>query len=211
MLKWLTTLFLSLLALLPFPKTQVAPPPISPAVPVTTSKYFYPVSNYEQRITAKTFGQLVTAQDAKKFPCGAPFTGYHTGDDLEIFPTELSTDVPVYSIADGKIISVSHISGYGGLIVISYTLGSQPVTAYYGHINLASSLVKPNEEVKAGAKLAILGNACSSQTDFERKHLHFALHRGTQIDYRGYVSSQVDLSGWLDPNMELKNLMAAQR
>jgi murein DD-endopeptidase MepM/ murein hydrolase activator NlpD len=204
MLKWLTSLVLSFLALLPLPKTQVAPPSNSPAVPVTSSKYFYPVSDYDQRITAKNFGQFVTAEDAKKFPCGAPFTGYHTGDDLEIFPVELNTDVPVYSIADGKIISVSHINGYGGLIVISYTLGSQPVTVYYGHISLQSAAVRANQEVKAGEKLAILGNACSAQTDYERKHLHFAIHKGTATNYRGYVVSAGELVEWLNPSDVIK-------
>lgn len=199
MVKWLTSLILSYLALLPLPKTQVAPPSTNPTVPPVSTKYFYPISNYDQRITAKTFGQLITPEDAKKLPCGALFSGFHTGDDLETTPEEANQDIPVYSIADGKVLSVSHISGYGGMIVASYILGPQQVTAYYGHIDLASATIKPNEDVRAGEKLAILGKACSAETDFERKHLHFALHKGTGVDYRGYVSSASELSDWLDP------------
>lgn len=209
MLKWLYSLILSLLALFSGPKNVTLPPTVSSPTPSPTvsAKYSYPISNFDQRITAKSFGQYITAADSRKFPCGAPFVGYHTGDDLETIPDEANTAVPVYSIADGRIISVGQVAGYGGLIVASYTLGTEPVTAYYGHINLTKAMVKANESVRVGQQLAVLGQGCSTQTDGERKHLHFALHKGTAIDYRGYVSSKEELSAWLDPAAELRSLV----
>ena len=138
--------------------------------------------------------------------CGADFTGYHIGDDLEILPRELNIDVPVYSIADGVVREAQHVNGYGGLIVIEYNLSGQVVTAYYGHINLASTQVKAGDHVKAGQKIANLGAACSSQADGERKQLHFAIHQGTGIDVRGYVAAQSELRAWLNPSDILQQL-----
>ncbi len=173
-----------------------------------TSQFYYPISNYSQRKTLKWFGKDVTAADTKAEMCGANFTGYHVGDDLEILPGELNADVPVYSIADGVVREAQYVSGYGGLIVIQSEINNQTVTAYYGHINLASLQVKVGDKITAGQRLANLGAACSSQTDGERKHLHFAIHKSSAIDARGYVQNQAELSAWLDPSQFLVQLQA---
>ncbi|MCL4397746.1 M23 family metallopeptidase [Patescibacteria group bacterium] len=176
--------------------TQVTQPP---ATHSATSKYFYPISKFDQRISVKSFGQYVTPADAQKLPCGAPFTGYHTGDDLEVFPNELEIPVPVYAISDGKIVYAGTVSGYGGVVIERTNIDSQEVTALYGHININSLSVNKGSAVSAGQKLAVLGNACSSQTDYERKHLHFAIHKGAGINFRGYVNSPAELSAWFNP------------
>lgn len=189
------------------PTVQSTPPPI--ATNIVIAHYYYPISNYASRKTLKWYGKKVTATDNKAEMCGANFTGYHTGDDLEILSGELNIDVPVYSIAAGVVRQVSAVSGYGGLIVIEYNLNNQIVTAYFGHINLASAQVKVGDQVKAGQKLANLGAACTAQTDGERKHLHFAIRQGTAIDVRGYVQTQSELSAWLDPTLLLGKLSPA--
>lgn len=180
-------------------------PPVIPVTPAPTN-FAYPISNYQNRLTLRHFGQLLTAKDQGTVSCGAAFTGYHTGDDLETTAAEANLTIPVYSILNGKILEVSHVQGYGGLIVASYTINNQPVTAYYGHISLESALVKPGDLVSLGEKIADLGSACSNQTDGERKHLHFAIHQGKTIDVRGYVPTSGELSSWLPPAATLSLL-----
>jgi len=51
-----------------------------------------------------------------------------------------------------------------------------------------------------------LGKGYSDETDGERKHLHFAIHKGTKIDVRGYVQTKGELQDWLNPLPLLDNL-----
>src|SRR3989344_9154484 len=53
-----------------------------------------PIANYFPRRTFKVFGQLVQNR----------FSGYHTGDYLEVTPEELSLAVPVFILADGRLV-----------------------------------------------------------------------------------------------------------
>ena len=161
------------------------------------------MTRYASRITNRWYGKKIVPSDNQGLPCGAPFSGYHVGDDLEVDQTELNADVPVYSIADGQVRQVSTVGGYGGLIVMQYTLNNQTVTAYYGHVNIARASVKAGDSVRAGEQLAVLGNACSTQTSGERKHLHFAIHKGSAIDVRGYAPTPDQLAAWLNPKETL--------
>ncbi len=198
-------------AVLTVTRRNPAPKTVKNAVGSTDTapaNYYFPISFYTSRRLLRTFGTYVTSQDVQTVPCGAPFTGYHTGDDLEVTSDEISRPVSVYSIAAGRVLKVGSVSGYGGLLIIAYNLNNQPVTAYFGHINLATVAVTVGETVKPGEKLAELGAACSAQTGGERKHLHFALHKGPKIDERGYVSNRMELSNWLNPLEALKNLGA---
>jgi murein DD-endopeptidase MepM/ murein hydrolase activator NlpD len=174
-------------------------PPAKTPVPASTATFVYPITGYRARLQFRDFGKLVTPAQAKQLPCGFPFSGYHTGDDLEITPEEQNQEIPVYAVTSGQIISAGNVSGYGGLIVMRWP----GYTAYYGHISLPSLGVSGGQEVTAGQKLAVLGNACSAQTDFERKHLHFAIHKGDTIDVRGYVQDTSELNAWENPNLFL--------
>lgn len=171
-------------------------------------KYYYPISNYNQRIKIHQYGTLVKSGDEKKLVCGRAFSGYHTGDDLEVFTSEANTAISINSIAAGTVKEVAWVNGYGGLVVIEHDLSGQIVTAYYGHLNINSVTVKPNAQVSAGQIIGRLGQGCSYETDYERKHLHFDIHKGTTIDVRGYVPTLSELVQWLDPKKELANLGA---
>lgn len=186
-----------------------SPQPTSTPTPVT-SGVFYPITNYVSRMTNRWYGKKITAADSKGLPCGAPFTGYHDGDDLETTPAEAAIDVPVYAIADGTVREAQHVNGYGGLIVIQHKLGNQTVTAYYGHISLAKTTMKASQTVKAGQQISVLGQGCSAETDNERKHLHFALHKGTAIDVRGYAPTLAELTAWINPKDTLAYLHAQE-
>jgi len=184
--------------------------PVTPQTetPVVATLY-YPMSGFDARISVREFGKLVKATDVVS-PCGAPFSGYHDADDLEVTPAEVNVDVPVYAVADGVVKQVSAVSGYGGLLVLGVTLKDQSYTVYYGHINLGSATLVAGSSVKAGQKLASLGAQCSTQTSGERKHLHFAMHKGATVDVRGYVPTFGELAAWIDPKAYLADNLATE-
>lgn len=173
--------------------------PITSSTPETATTVYYPMTRYTERITNRWYDKQITAADRDPLPCGYPFTGYHTGDDLEVFPEELTTKTPVYAIAAGTVQSVGTLNGYGGLIVITHVIDGQTVTAYYGHINTSNTTIKEGDKVTAGQRITDLGDNCSTQTDGERKHLHFAIHNGSAIDVRGYADSQQEIAAWINP------------
>lgn len=168
------------------------------------------MTNYAQRITNRWYGKQITAADSEPLACGDPFTGYHTGDDLEVESSELSTPTPVFSIAAGTVRQVDTVSGYGGLIVIEHQLSGETVTAYYGHIDVTNASLEEGDQVKAGQHIANLGANCSGQTSNERKHLHFAIRKGTELDVRGYVMAESELNAWLNPKQTLLNAQASK-
>jgi murein DD-endopeptidase MepM/ murein hydrolase activator NlpD len=156
-----------------------------------------PLSRAVERVTKKPFGIYITPKTSPVQP--EKFQGYHTGTDFEIFPEELNINVPVHAVCNGKLVLKEYASGYGGVAVESCELGSQPITVIYGHLNLASINVKSGENIKVGDVLGNLGTAYSAQTDGERKHLHLGFHKGSSISILGYVSSQSQLSDWINP------------
>jgi len=156
-----------------------------------------PLDRAGERVTKKPFGIFITPQNSPVQP--ERFSGYHTGTDFEIFPEELEADVPVKAVCGGKLLSVRTAGGYGGIAVQNCELDNEPISVLYGHLNIASVKFKVGEEIKAGDTLASLGTAYSAQTGGERKHLHLGIHKGSAIDTRGYVSSESELSAWLDP------------
>ena len=73
------------------------------------------------------------------------------------------------------------------------------MTVLYGHLDLDSITVGVGDELAQGQVIGNLGQGYSSQTDGERKHLHLSVHKGTGIEYKGYVSTEGALSSWIDP------------
>ncbi len=162
-----------------------------------TSSVVYPMDNFVGRVTKKTFGQYITPTNSPIQP--ERFTGYHTAVDAETTAAEQGTDVPVYAIADGLIRSARTASGYGGVMLVEYTVNHETVTAVYGHIRLASVRKPAGASVRQAEQLAVLGSGGTAETDSERMHLHFGLLKGKSTDIRGYVSHESDLSAWYDP------------
>jgi len=156
-----------------------------------------PLTRAAERVTKKPFGIYITPKTSPVQP--ERFQGYHTGTDFEIFPEELNVDVSVQAVCDGKLVLKEYASGYGGVAAQSCELNSQPITVIYGHLNLVSINAKVGDNLSAGDFLGNLGKAYSTQTDGERKHLHLGFHKGIAINILGYVSSQNQLSDWLDP------------
>jgi murein DD-endopeptidase MepM/ murein hydrolase activator NlpD len=162
-----------------------------------TNNFQPPLDRASERVTKKPFGIYITPKTSPVQP--EKFQGYHTGTDFEIFPEELNIDVPVHAVCNGKIILKEYASGYGGVAIESCELDSQPITVVYGHLNLASINLKAGDSISAGDLIGNLGNAYSTQTDGERKHLHLGFHKGSATNILGYVNLQSQLSDWIDP------------
>ncbi|MCX6762373.1 MAG: M23 family metallopeptidase [Candidatus Moranbacteria bacterium] len=174
-------------------------PPDNPSTAATQNSNGFqaPLGRASERVTKKPFGIYITPKTSPVQP--EKFQGYHTGTDFEIFPEELNVDISINAICNGKVAVKRFASGYGGILVQNCTLNNQPVTVIYGHLKLASISKNTGDTLNTGDEIGILGKAYSSETDGERKHLHLGIHKGSAISILGYVSSQSQLSGWIDP------------
>lgn len=91
----------------------------------------------------------------------------------------------MYALCSGPLLEKITASGYGGVAVQEYELNNQPVTVVYGHVKLSSISIKSGQQLKAGDKLAVLGEGFSAETGGERKHLHIGIHKGAGRRWRG--------------------------
>ncbi len=158
----------------------------------------WPLSSGAERQRLITYG-LSISPETSPLPKPERWVGYHTALDLEINPGEEEIDLPVTAACDGEILLAGPVGGYGHVIIQSCTIHKEPVTVLYGHLAGASFNVKKGDPVAAGQTLANLGQAYSSDNGNVRKHLHFALHQGSDIVYRGYVPTQQELQSYIDP------------
>lgn len=184
------------------PSPAVATP--APVSPAPAAEWQSPLGDPASRVTKIKFGMYVTPQNAPISP--EHFTGYHTGWDFETTAAEANSDVTVTAFCAGTLKVKEWASGYGGVAVESCTLQGQAVTIIYGHLNIDSVATKVGANLAIGDKIGLLGAGQTHQTDGERKHLHFDIHKGTAINIQGYVSKQSDLSGWIDPATYLGKL-----
>lgn len=154
-----------------------------------------PLFNASKRITKKPFGIKISPADSPVSP--ERFSGYHTGVDYETFDDEKEKDVPVFAICGGKLLQKKQVGGYGGVLVQECLLGDQLLMVVYGHIALSSVIRTVGDYVDPGEQIASLGAGFSPDTDNERKHLHLGIHKGSQVDLRGYVESKDELDEWI--------------
>lgn len=161
---------------------------------------FYPIDRYSERKTKKSYGQYIRDR----------FRGYHTGDDLEVFEDEYEKEIAVHAIMDGTVVYKNWVSGYGGVIILEHVYQDEVLQSLYGHIDLSQTTIRRNESIKAGTLLTYLGNHESVETDQERKHLHFAISKGSDLHIPGYVDSENRLTDWIDPTAFLEERLASQ-
>jgi murein DD-endopeptidase MepM/ murein hydrolase activator NlpD len=148
-------------------------------------------------MTKKVFGTFITPESSPVQP--ERFRGYHAGIDLEMLPGESAHDVAVVAACDGAVIRRQRVGGYGGVVVQQCSVDGEVVTVLYGHLSLASVRVGIGEELQSGDAIGTLGEGYGVETDGERPHLHFAVHRGSKVDWRGYAQREDELQGWMDP------------
>jgi len=161
---------------------------------VLVAKYAEPVAEFKSRITKKPFGIYIDPATSPVQP--ERFGGYHNAVDVEY--EDVVEDILIYAIAEGVIVYSDIVSGYGGVFMIEFDIGGAKHTALYGHIR-PLSLPAVGDKYTKGQQIAVLGTGYSSETDGERRHLHFAILSDDRIDVRGYVQSEGELAGWIDP------------
>lgn len=166
---------------------------------INTNNLSLPIEDFESRITKKPFGLYITPQTSPVQP--EKFTGYHTGVDVEYGDEQ--NDVPVKAITEGEVVRSGWVSGYGGMTAIRHNIDNRDYIVVYGHLSPDNLLAEGNQVLR-GETIGILGEAYSHQTDGERKHLHLAVYTGTDINVKGYVINQTELSKWIDPVEFLK-------
>ncbi|MBI2052488.1 MAG: peptidoglycan DD-metalloendopeptidase family protein, partial [Candidatus Sungbacteria bacterium] len=87
--------------------------------------------------------------------------------------------------------------------------GDLELTGIYGHLRLWDVNVKAGQKIGAGEIIGYLGADYSSETDGERKHLHFGLSRQDEVDIRGYVEGLNELKrNWINPSEFLRQINA---
>jgi len=187
----MSQLLLLLLSLFTSPK--VTPTPIPIPTPIIQT-LLPPSPDFTSRVTKKTFGTYVNPRNSPVSP--EVFTGYHSALDIE-YP-DILDDLPITAVAEGKIIYSGIVSGYGGFVAQQIFIENVPYIATYGHLR-PSTMVKAGTVLKAGESVGLLGTGYTPETDNERRHLHFAILKGTKLDFRGYVQKQSELSLWLNP------------
>jgi len=177
--------------------------------PEPESTVVLPIGDFYDRVTLKRFGTYITEATSPVQP--ERFSGYHAGSDAEATSAaEKDADVPVFAAADGTIVLRKAVSGYGGVVMVESAVNGETVTFLYGHVRLSSIAKTVEQGVKKGERLGVLGTGFSSETDGERKHLHFAILKGKSTRLTGYVSSKSQLSPWYDPENWLKDRQARE-
>ncbi len=165
-------------------------------------KLSLPLDNALERVIKKPFGIYVSPAYSPISP--ERFTGYHTGADFEILKGEENKAISIFAICSGKLLRKEFGRGYGGMAVQACTINNQPVTVVYGHLKLTGIAPKVGDILTSGETIGILGKGYTSETDYERMHLHLGIHKGSVIDTRGYVATETELKNWIDPLSVLK-------
>lgn len=165
--------------------------------PIPTPKLGLPMTNAFERVTKKTFA-LEVHPETSPVP-NDRFNGFHVGVDFEIFEGEEEIDLPVFAICEGPLLLKGFAKGYGGYALQSCDIDGEKVTVVYGHMHLER--IEPNTKgfMTRGQKVGVLGRGYSKETDGVRKHLHLGIHKGTEIDIRGYVQETDEIDKWIDP------------
>lgn len=109
---------------------------------------------------------------------GGDATG-HRNDGINI---AADADAPVKAAEGGVVIYAGNeLSSYGNLLLVRHPSGY--VTAYAHNKKL---LVKKNEKVKRGQKIALVGDT----GDVDRPQLHFEIRRGNKpVDPKSYLTT----------------------
>ncbi len=167
--------------------------------PAPAAEVVLPIDQFFTRITKKPFGIHITPKNSPVSP--ERFSGYHTAVDVEY--GDVTDDVEVRAIAAGTVVVSRTADGYGGVMVIRHTIDDKSISALYGHLR-PSSMLASGKPVTIGQKIAVLGTGYSSETDNERRHLHFGLRVDDNATIKGYVQNESELTGWQDPQQFFK-------
>lgn len=160
----------------------------------SSSSLLFPIVQFRERVTKKPFGMYITPETSPV--SDDPFTGFHTGVDVEY--DDIPGDVVVVAFSSGTVVLSRWVAGYGGVAVLAHLIEGREYLGIYGHLD-PLSLPQTGAILKKGERIGILGESNTDETDGARKHLHFGLLKGNNIDLRGYVNRKELLNAWEDP------------
>lgn len=133
---------------------------------IDVSEYFMPVPG---RVTSN-------------YGYRAKFGRMHKGIDLQI----RSNDT-IYAAFDGKVrLSAYEAKGYGNYLILRHPNGLETV---YGHLN--KSLVKPDQNVKAGQPIALggsTGRSTGPHLHFETRYMGYAINPAAIFDFANHTT-----------------------
>ena len=170
--------------------------PAEPFIPADNqnSGIVFPIKEFKERITKKSFGDYITPETSPIQP--ERFSGYHTGVDVEYGDSTIQ--IPVMAITAGEVVLAEWVSGYGGVAIIRHNINDKNYLIIYGHLN-PDSLPEKNKIIKPGEQIGVLGAGYSHDTDNERKHLHVGVYTGLDLNLSGYVQTEEELIKWINP------------
>ncbi|MFE2999305.1 peptidoglycan DD-metalloendopeptidase family protein [Nocardia sp. NPDC059246] len=157
-------------------KTDPGCLPNMPSAPKTTSgPARWPMTEGTYMITSP-YGPRDNGQGGSEF---------HKGTD---FGAALGT--PIYAALDGTVVAAGHAQGFGDWIVIDSLVDNDKVSTVYGHMADEGVLVIKDQKVKAGDKIALVGQ----NGEATGPHLHF------EVWLRGRLTGgeSTDPIPWLD-------------
>ncbi|MFE3105339.1 peptidoglycan DD-metalloendopeptidase family protein [Nocardia tengchongensis] len=99
-------------------------------------------------------------------------TEFHKGAD---FGAALNT--PIYAALDGTVVAAGPAQGFGNWIVIDSFVDDHKISTVYGHMFNEGVLVKKDQIVKAGDKIALVGQ----NGEASGPHLHFEVVLGGRL------------------------------
>lgn len=98
---------------------------------------------------------------------------YHCGEDMGWFMEGL----PVHSISNGRVRSVSHDLSWGCLVVVETVLPpSDTLCVIYGHLSRFLN-VEAGDQVRMGQKIGQIGNSVSYENGGYWAHLHLGIEK----------------------------------
>ena len=141
--------------------------------------YQYVERDYQgEKSTPWEGGQYGFVRDPVQTSAGIVYTRFHEGIDIKPLQRDAQNEPldEVRAIADGKVVHTNLVPGYsnyGRYIVIEHTWDGSHYYSLYGH--LSSIVVKPGQQVKKGAPIAVMGYT-GVGINRERAHLHLELN-----------------------------------
>ncbi len=146
--------------------------------------YVYPMANYTTQRTANIFGQYLSPASGQRF------SGYHTGDDIEV--ANVAADPPVFALTNATVVRKETVPGLGGVVILEFSEGGVIYHALYGNLDLGLEFPEVGEAVTAGQLLGYLGD--------DRQHLFFSIYPYTGAElFASYTEADSDLTLWENP------------
>lgn len=135
--------------------------------------------------------------DAQNFGINNPeMGGFHLGEDWNGNGRgDSDLGDPIYSISEGKIISVGNRRGWGNVVLVNYVINEGvQVNALYGHLREVD--VSLNQVIERGSIIGTVGKGDKNRFS---AHLHFEIRDDLTINFgTGYGAYRQ--KGYLDPS-----------